>query len=366
MLRSLSSCCDERKVDVCCGCGAQLFLCLLSRLFQTLHCHLVAGKVNTLCLLELVDHPVCDRVIEVITAEVSITVGCQNLDDTVTDLDDGDIEGTAAEIVYHDLLLGLIVQTVSKRCSGRLVDDSLDIKSCDLTGVLGCLSLCIVEVSRNGDNRLGYLLAEICLCVCLQLLKDHRGDLLRSVCLVVNAYFIVASHVSLDGSNGSVCVGYRLTLCRLADQSLTGLGKCNNRRGCADTLCICDNGRLSAFHNCYTAVCCTKINTNDFSHDVSPFYDVRRGYSPSPECGFPNGFIFPVFSGLSRFPKGLFLYLYHGMSDYLSPEGVTLLKVHGNRIFLGIALLIGHNRVMKVRIELLSQRLDRLHIQIFE
>ena len=96
MLRSLCGCSDERKVDIGCGCGRKLFLCLLSCFFQSLQCHLIAGKVYTLCLLELVDHPLGNLVIEIITAQMCITVGSQNLDDAVTDLDDGYIECTTA------------------------------------------------------------------------------------------------------------------------------------------------------------------------------------------------------------------------------------------------------------------------------
>ena len=95
MLRSLAGCSDERKVDIGCSCGRKLFFRFLSCFFQSLKRHLISGKVYTLCFLELVDHPLGNTVIEIIAAQMCIAVGCQNLDNAVTDLDDGNIECTA-------------------------------------------------------------------------------------------------------------------------------------------------------------------------------------------------------------------------------------------------------------------------------
>ena len=35
-------------------------------------------------------------------------------------------------------------------------DDTLYIQTSDLTGILGCLTLCIVEICRNSDNCFAY------------------------------------------------------------------------------------------------------------------------------------------------------------------------------------------------------------------
>ena len=43
------------------------------------------------------------------------------------------------------------------------------------------------------------VLAQIGLCVCLQLLKDHSGNLLGSVSLAVNVDLVVGTHLTLDG-----------------------------------------------------------------------------------------------------------------------------------------------------------------------
>ena len=127
-----------------------------------------------------------------------IAGGSQYLDDSVADLDDGHIEGAAAEIVYHNLLLFLIVQAVSQRRCCRLVDDTLYIKSGDLAGVLCRLTLCVIEICRAGDDGLCDLFSQIAFRVALQLLQNHCGDLLRSVALAVNGNSVIGAHVTLD------------------------------------------------------------------------------------------------------------------------------------------------------------------------
>ncbi len=132
---------DEGQVDLCGGHAGQLDLSLLSGLLESLHGHLVAGQVDAVGLAELLADPVDDSHIEVIAAETVVT-GCRkNLLHAVAHFDDGDVEGAAAKVVNHDLLIGFLVDAVGKSCGGRLVDDSLDVETRDLAGVLGRLTL---------------------------------------------------------------------------------------------------------------------------------------------------------------------------------------------------------------------------------
>ena len=197
MLRACRVCGDEGQADVGCGHAGELDLCLLGSFLEPLHSHLVAPEVNALLRLEAVSHPVDYSLVEVVAAEAVVTCGREDFLNAVAHLDDGDIEGAAAEVIDHDLLIGLFINAVCESRCGGLVDYSLDIKAGDLACVLGSLSLGIGEVSGDGDNSLGNLLAEICLCVGLQLLEDHCGDLLRGVLLVVDGDFIVGAHLSL-------------------------------------------------------------------------------------------------------------------------------------------------------------------------
>ena len=82
-----------------------------------------------------------DGVIEVVTAE-SVVTGCsKNFEYTVGDVEDGYIECTAAQVEYEDLLVLFLIETVCQRCCSRLVYDTENLKTCDLTCVLCSLTL---------------------------------------------------------------------------------------------------------------------------------------------------------------------------------------------------------------------------------
>ena len=80
----------------------------------------------------------------------------------------------------------LLVEAVGERRRGRLVDDALDVEAGDAAGVLGRLALRVVEVRRDGDDRLGDLLAQVVLGGLLELLQDLRRDLGRRVLLAAD------------------------------------------------------------------------------------------------------------------------------------------------------------------------------------
>jgi hypothetical protein len=84
------------------------------------------------------------------------------------------------------LLIGLLFKAVGERGRGGLVDDALDLETGDLAGVLGGLSLGIVEVGRHGDHRPVDGLAEVVLGGALEILEDHGADLGRGVRLVAH------------------------------------------------------------------------------------------------------------------------------------------------------------------------------------
>ena len=144
---------DVREVDLRGSQVRELDLRLLGRLFQALEGHRVLLQVDAAVLRgELTGQPVDDDLVEVVAAQMRVTVGGLHLEDAVAELQDGDIEGTAAEVIDRDLhVLVLLVQAVSQGRSRRLVDDTLDIQSRDLAGLLGRLTLGVREIGRDGD-----------------------------------------------------------------------------------------------------------------------------------------------------------------------------------------------------------------------
>ena len=143
MLRHTVDSGDVWKVDFRTGCVGKLDLGLLRSLLETLESHRILLEVNSAIVgSELTGKPFDDGVVEVVTSKVGVSVGGLDFEYTVAKLKYGDIEGTAAEIVYGNLhILVLLVKTIGERRCGRLVDDTLHFQTCNLAGFLGSLAL---------------------------------------------------------------------------------------------------------------------------------------------------------------------------------------------------------------------------------
>jgi len=137
-----------------------------------------SGDVLLVLSLELLGEVVDESVVEIFTAQVSVTSSGFDLEDTIFNGEDGDIEGSTAKIEDEDVSLGadLLVKTVGDGGSGGLVDDTEDVKTGDGTGVLGGLSLGIVEVGGDSDDSVGDILSEVGLGGVSHLGEDHGGD----------------------------------------------------------------------------------------------------------------------------------------------------------------------------------------------
>ena len=111
---------------------------------------------------------------------MGVTIGGFHLENTASEFQDGDIECTTTQVINSDLhVFVLLVKTIGKGCRGRLVYDTLDIESGDLTGLLRSLALRIREICRYRNDGLGDILAQIILSCLLHLLEDHCRNLLR-------------------------------------------------------------------------------------------------------------------------------------------------------------------------------------------
>ena len=237
---------NEGQIDVGFLGRGELGLGLFRRFLQSLQGHLVPGEIDPLVLLELVDHPVDEPLVDVVAAEVGVAVGGLDLDDPLSDLQDRDVEGAASEVEYGDGLVRLLVQAVRQSGGGRLVHQSQDLKARDLPGVLGGLPLRVVEVGGYGDHGLVHTFSQILLGGGPEFLKSHGRHLGRrvifpsqfhtGVAIACGAdpigdhpdlfvHFVkLASHEALDGVGGVFGIGDGLALGDLTHQPLAALG----------------------------------------------------------------------------------------------------------------------------------------------
>jgi hypothetical protein len=141
--------------------------------------------------LELLDKVVDETVVKVFTSQMSVTGSSLDLEDTLLNGQDGDIESSTSEIEDKNVLLtlGLLVETVSDGGGGRLVNDSENLKTSNDTSILGGLSLRVVEVSGDSDDSLGNGSTKVSLGGLLHLDEDHGRDLLRG--LITSASYLM-------------------------------------------------------------------------------------------------------------------------------------------------------------------------------
>jgi hypothetical protein len=115
--------------------------------------HRIVSQIDAFGLLELVGQEVYEYRVEIVAAQVRVAVGAENLEYVVADIEDRNVERSAAEVEDRDLLVLLSLQSVGECRGGGLVDNALDLEPGDLAGVFGRLTLGVVEVSRDGDDR---------------------------------------------------------------------------------------------------------------------------------------------------------------------------------------------------------------------
>ena len=216
--------------------------------------------------LELIDEVVDKTVVEVLTTQVSVTGGRLDLEDTLLDGEERDIESTTTKIEDEDvaLTLNLLVKTVGNGSGSRLVDDTEDVEASNQTGILGSLALRVVEVCGNSDDSVVDGATKVRLGGLTHLGEDHGGDLLGSEGLLLTLELDLDDglaslvddlewevlHVGLDLSigelaanealgveDGVVRVHGDLVLGRITDQTL-GVGEGNERGSGAVTLVV--------------------------------------------------------------------------------------------------------------------------------
>ena len=156
--------------------------------------------------------PVDQDVVEVFTTEMGVTIGGLDLENTVLNGEERHIESATSEIEDENVLLTLssLIKTVCDCGGSRLVDDALHVETSNGAGVFCSLSLRVVEVSRDCDDRGGDRLAQVSFSNFLHLYEDHGGDLF---CLVLfglafeldnDQGLLVRARFDLEGPEGNI------------------------------------------------------------------------------------------------------------------------------------------------------------------
>lgn len=225
--------------------------------------------------------------IDVLTTASCVTVSSLDFNNSIVDLKDRDIKGSTSQVVDCDSLFFLFFHSVSQGGGCGLVDDSLNLETCDPACILCGLSLGVVEIGRDGDNGPFNFLAKIGLGSLLHLHENEGSDLGRRVILalglnpgvptgvphnfirhvlgiILDGGLIETTTDQALGSEDRIFgIGDGLPLCGSTDQTLALAGEGHNRRSSSSTLGILNDLRHTSFHDGNTRVCGAEIDSDD-------------------------------------------------------------------------------------------------------
>ena len=91
---------------------------------------------------------------------------------------------------------------------------------------------------------------------------------MRAVFLAVDVNGVACTHFTFDAKHRAIGVYDCLTLCNLSYKSFTVFGECDNGRRCTIAFRISDYDGFAAFQNCNTTVSSTKVDTDNFTHNI--------------------------------------------------------------------------------------------------
>ena len=109
--------------------------------------------------------------------------------DSVTNFQHAHVKCAATQVKdEHGLFLRAFVKAIGQRSGCWFVDNAQHFETSNLAGFFGGRALCVIEISRNGDNCLGHRVTEVRLGITLELHQRAGADFLWGVLLAINIF----------------------------------------------------------------------------------------------------------------------------------------------------------------------------------
>src|SRR5687768_11372598 len=144
----------KRQTDIRVLEARQLALRTFGSFLKPLQGQAIVLEIDSMFRLKSGEEPVDYPLIEIFTAEKRIARRREYFKHSVVYFEDRDIERTAAEIVDGNFFTLVFAEPIRERRRCRLVNDSLDLETGNLSCITSRLALHIVEVRRHRDDRL--------------------------------------------------------------------------------------------------------------------------------------------------------------------------------------------------------------------
>ena len=171
-----------------------------------------------------------DLLVKIIPAQVVVAVAGDHLHNPVFDLDHGDIEGAATQVVHQDSFAAMVPGLVGERRRRGFVDHPNHLQPGDLSRLPGGLPLRVVEIGGHCDHRLLHRSSQVGLGDAFQLFQDDPGDLLGGILLTGQGDLFRLAHPALDGFDRPLRIQDILVAGRRTDHDGTVFGHADHRR----------------------------------------------------------------------------------------------------------------------------------------
>ncbi|MNT27121.1 NAD-specific glutamate dehydrogenase [compost metagenome] len=104
--------------------------------------------------------PAQQALVEVVAAERGVAAGGHHLEHALGQLEHGDVEGAATEIVNRVDPFGRVIEAIGDGRRSRLIEQAQHFQAGQLGCVLGGLALGVIEIGRHRDYGADEIVAE--------------------------------------------------------------------------------------------------------------------------------------------------------------------------------------------------------------
>ncbi|OPZ06022.1 MAG: NAD-specific glutamate dehydrogenase [candidate division BRC1 bacterium ADurb.BinA292] len=281
---------NERQADKRFHGRRQLALGRLGGVLQPAQRQQVVAQIDLVLRQEPFGQQVHQQVVQVIAAQPAVAGRDEHLKRLVFDIQDAEIERSAAEVVDRDDRLVLAPQAVGHRGGGRLVDQPQHLQPGQPGGFQRRLALHVVEIRRHRHDRPLDRFAQIMLGRQLELLqhqgrqllgqeravphRDHQPAVLglvqleRILLALLDHLVVEAADQALGGGNRPLGLCRRLAPRDFPHDDLPVVEQRDHRRGLALPLGVGNDFGFAANDNGDDGICRSKIDSDDVTLSV--------------------------------------------------------------------------------------------------
>ena len=252
--------------------GNRLFCKALLGASCSAHQHSGELRLGIITVISLLEYPLCNHVVEIVTAERAVAAGREHFKHAMMQPQYRYIEGAAAQVIDRNHALLPRIQAIGYGRGGRFVQKAQHVQAGKAGRVFRGLPLCFVEIGRHGNNRALQVAAQAFNRAVFQRLENfsrHLGcadiaaggvyarnglvrvnKVIRQLAAKHAQVADAAAHETFDRNDGVGRISHRVLCCSRTDLD-TVREVTHDRRQQVIAVTIRQGMRIAAAHRCH-------------------------------------------------------------------------------------------------------------------